>query len=142
MASLSNFKKILVPVDFSKTSQKALDQAIALAAQSKASLVLIHVVTFTAAATVEQFSMIEWYQRLKEDAKKNLQKLQKRISIKSEIVVETGVPFDVICQTAKKKKADLIVVSTHGFSGIKHVLLGSTAERVIRHATVPVLVVR
>lgn len=142
--SSSQFKKILVPVDFSKTSQKALDQAVILAKQSKASLVLIHVVTFTVAASVEQFSVIDWYQHLIKEAKKDLEKLKQRLSnsVPIEIVVETGVPFDVICKTAKKKKVDLIVITTHGYSGIKHVLLGSTAERVIRHASCPVLVIR
>lgn len=136
------FKKILVPIDFSKTSQKALNQAVALAQQSKAALVLVHVVTFSVAASVEQFSVIDWYQSLIKDAKKNLEKLKKNLSLSVETVVETGVPFDVICKIAKKKKADLIVITTHGYSGIKHAILGSTAERVIRHASCPVLVVR
>lgn len=136
------FKKILVPIDFSKTSQKALNQAVALAKQSKATLVLIHVVTFSVAASVEQFSVIDWYQSLIKDAKKNLEKLKKSLSLSVETVVETGVPFDVICKIAKKKKADLIVITTHGYSGLKHAILGSTAERVIRHANCPVLVIR
>ena len=138
------FKKIVVPIDFSKISQKALNQAVAFAKQSKATLVLIHVVTFSIAASVEQFSVIDWYQRLIKDAKKNLEKLKQGLdsSISAEIIVETGVPFDVICKIAKKKKADLIVVTTHGYSGLKHAILGSTAERVIRHASCPVLVIR
>lgn len=140
----AQFKKILVPLDFSSTSQKALNRAIALAQQSQATLILIHVVTFTMVAGAEQFTAIDWYQRLQDEAKKNLQKFQKKIpaSIRSEIMLDTGTPYDLICRAAKKKNVDLIVISTHGFSGLKHVLLGSTAERVIRHATCPVLVVR
>ena len=106
VALSSQFKKILVPIDFSKMSQKALDQALAFASQAKASLVLVHVVTFSVATSVEQFSMIDWYERLIKEAKKNLAKLQKRIpsSLRTEVVVETGVAFDVICKIAKKKK--------------------------------------
>ncbi|MBX7157194.1 MAG: universal stress protein [Verrucomicrobiae bacterium] len=144
MKNPAQFNKILVPLDFSPTSQKALNRAIALAQQSKASLILIHVVTFTMVAGAEQFTAIDWYQRLQDEAKKSLKKIQNKIpaSVRSEIILDTGNPFDLICRAAKKKNADLIVISTHGFSGLKHVLLGSTAERVIRHAPCPVLVVR
>ncbi|HTD65875.1 MAG TPA: universal stress protein, partial [Candidatus Limnocylindria bacterium] len=57
-------------------------------------------------------------------------------------VVRNGVPFHEIAQAAATLKIDLIVISTHGYTGLKHVLLGSTAERVVRHAPCPVLVVR
>jgi nucleotide-binding universal stress UspA family protein len=56
--------------------------------------------------------------------------------------VRVGRPYDEIVLAAAEHKADLIVVSTHGYTGIKHVLLGSTAERVVRHAPCPVLTVR
>ncbi len=57
-------------------------------------------------------------------------------------VIRIGQPFHEIATGAKTLKADLIVVSTHGYTGLKHVLLGSTAERVVRHAPCPVLTVR
>jgi nucleotide-binding universal stress UspA family protein len=57
-------------------------------------------------------------------------------------IVIDGVPFDEIAKEAKAWEADLIVIATHGYTGLKHVLLGSTTERVVRHAPCPVLVVR
>ena len=57
-------------------------------------------------------------------------------------LVEVGVGFDSITSVAKDRSADLIVITTHGYTGLKHVLMGSTAERVVRHAKCAVLVVR
>jgi nucleotide-binding universal stress UspA family protein len=61
--------------------------------------------------------------------------------LKVEASLQLGHPGDQICAQANKKRADLIVTSTHGTTGLSHVLLGSTAEYVVRHAHIPVLVV-
>ena len=58
------------------------------------------------------------------------------------MLVRNGAPFQEITKAAQSQKVDLIVISTHGYTGLKHVLLGSTTERVVRHASCPVLVVR
>ena len=58
------------------------------------------------------------------------------------LLVRDGAPFDEICKAAKEIESDLIVIATHGYTGLKHVFLGSTAERVVRHAPCPVLIVR
>jgi universal stress protein A len=63
-------------------------------------------------------------------------------SITSEELVHIGRPYEEIITVAKEHKADLIIIATHGRSGLKHAFLGSTAERVVRHAPCPVLVVR
>ena len=57
-------------------------------------------------------------------------------------VVDYGRSFQLIVDSARMLKVDLIIISTHGYTGLKHVLLGSTTERVVRHAPCPVLVVR
>ena len=62
--------------------------------------------------------------------------------MKATAVVRDGKPFEEICHTAKTVGADMIVLTTHGYTGLKHVWLGSTVERVVRHAPCPVLVVR
>lgn len=68
--------------------------------------------------------------------------LSKSNGPKVSAVVSEGKPFEEICQTAKTLGTDLIVLTTHGYTGLKHVWLGSTAERVVRHASCPVLAVR
>jgi nucleotide-binding universal stress UspA family protein len=78
-------------------------------------------------------------------AKDHLTKLARRampIHLLREVLVRSGSPFDCIASIARESEADLIVITTHGYTGLKHVLMGSTAERVVRHAPCPVLVVR
>ena len=68
--------------------------------------------------------------------------LAESFGIKISAAVREGKPHEEICEAAKALGADLIVLTTHGYTGLKHVWLGSTAERVVRHALCPVLVVR
>ena len=77
--------------------------------------------------------------------KKELDTLAKKTiepEILKEVLVDVGTAFEVITNVAHDCQADLIVITTHGYTGIKHVFMGSTAERVVRHAPCPVLVVR
>ena len=68
--------------------------------------------------------------------------LRKSTGVNMSAVARDGTPFEEICHAAKTFDADLIVLTTHGYTGLKHVWLGSTAERVVRHAHCPVLAVR
>jgi len=68
--------------------------------------------------------------------------LSKATGVHHSAVVREGKPFEEICRAAETLSVDLIVLTTHGYTGLKHVWLGSTAERVVRHAPGPVLVVR
>src|SRR5207244_5663633 len=68
--------------------------------------------------------------------------LRKSTGVNMSAAVRDGTPFEEICHAAKTFGADLIVLTTHGYTGLKHVWLGSTAERVVRHAYCPVLAVR
>ena len=83
--------------------------------------------------------------RMMRDGRSMLDELRRRAiapTVTSDAVVAIGKPYQEIVATAKKKNADLIVIATHGHTGLKHALIGSTAERVVRHAGCPVLVVR
>lgn len=140
--------RILVPVDFSSLSDHALDRAIVVAQHNKAALILVHVVepvAYPVDFLVVPAEMEDANLQLSRTAKERLGALAKEISgrgIPCESTVEIGRAYHQIVETARKKKADLIVLPTHGHTGLKHVYLGSTAEKVVRHAPCSVLVVR
>jgi universal stress protein A len=135
-----NLKRILVPVDFSPCSKKALQYAIPFAQQFDAELTLLYVLQpnppMLEMAPVETENV--------RDATRELEALRGTVpaAIRAGAVVRTGQPHFEIIEVAKQSGSDLIILSTHGRSGFERVLLGSTAEKVIRHAHCPVLVVR
>jgi nucleotide-binding universal stress UspA family protein len=140
-------KKILVPIDFSECSRKALQYALPFARQFDAALTLLYVVEPIPYTGSEHYEMnlplLE--KQMREGAEKNLAELaEKEIGDRARVEksVRSGRPFAEIINAAETRDIDLIVISTHGHTGLKHVLLGSTAERVVRHAPCPVLVVR
>jgi nucleotide-binding universal stress UspA family protein len=135
------FRKILVPVDFSRQGREAIDYAATLALASRATVYLLHVVETLSYA--EQFGEVlmetskmelQWAERLRE--------LQTTLppELESLVVTRSGTPFEEIVAAAQELDCDLIVMSTHGRTGLMHVLIGSTAERVARHSTRPVLI--
>ena len=141
-------KKILVPTDFSECSTKALDYAVAIAEQSGAELILLHVVEpvyYPAYGQDIPTALAEFPQDLMKVSQEGLEKLSReKIAgrVPARLVVETGSSYNTIVESAKSLGVDLIIIATHGYTGLKHVLLGSTAERVVRHAPCPVLAVR
>ncbi|MBI5774259.1 MAG: universal stress protein [Verrucomicrobia bacterium] len=140
-------KKILVPVDFSACSRKALKYALTFAEVFRAELVLVHVVQehYFPGAEFGAMDFPILLSQLKESAGRELQALvQQEIADRLPVltVIRTGQPANEIVEAARKAQADLIVIATHGHTGLKHVFLGSTAESVVRHAPCPVLTVR
>jgi nucleotide-binding universal stress UspA family protein len=143
-------KKILVPTDFSLHSDRAVSAAIELAQPFGATVTLLHVVPMSDYATYaarlapgsSEFDRLQ--SSLHEAATKSIAAEVARLSSKLELSGDTvdGPPPAEICAYAKEHGFDLIVIGSHGLSGFKHLLLGSVAERVVHHATVPVLVVR
>jgi nucleotide-binding universal stress UspA family protein len=135
--------KILVPYDFSEHSEKALSWAVGLAEKFDCRILALHVVQpptyppmMTGFMDPSQFEV-----GLQEDAGKKLKDAaarEKKARIDTRVLV--GEPFWDICRVAKDEKADLIVMGSHGRTGLAHVLLGSVAERVVRHSPCPVLV--
>ncbi len=137
-------RNILVPVDFSAASEKALSYAVPLARQFRAKITLLYVSqeqfygTEFAYLPIEE-SAVNW---AAEDQMKSIASHKIPAELLADTLVRHGVACEEIAKAAKELNTDLIVVNTHGYTGLKHVLVGSTAERVIRHAPCPVLVVR
>jgi len=145
--SYLQLQKVLVPVDFSEFSKKAVRYAVRFAEQFSAALVVVHVVEPVRypESVIIPPEMEEANQARLKQARKSLAAFARKevpAKIASECVVRFGVPFDAIVKAAKELDADLIVISTHGHTGLKHLFLGSTAERVVRLAPCPVLTVR
>lgn len=137
----------LVPIDFSEYSLHALDYAIALAGKLYARLTLLHVIQSLPVGGADMGVTLPYayIENLEEDLRRSLESYRERITAKgllSEVVIVHGVPFQEIIETARARQVDLIIMGTHGRTGILHVLLGSVAEKVVRLAPCPVLVTR
>jgi universal stress protein A len=133
-------QNILVPVDFSDCSKKALQYAVAFAKQFGAELNLLYV--------EEPYPIISDLgpvdvQSL-HDTEGELKALRNAVgnAVPATASVRTGIPHLVIAEAARDLKVDLIIISTHGRKGLQRMLLGSTTEKVVRHAPCPVLIVR
>ena len=140
-------KRILVPIDFSDCSKKALQYAKPFAEQFHAEIVLLHVssVNYMVAEGFGGVDLPTLRADLIADAEKQLGEIAKVIESKdaaATLIVREGRAASEIVELAKEEKIDLIVMATHGYSSIKHVLLGSVTENVVRHAPCPVLAVR
>jgi nucleotide-binding universal stress UspA family protein len=139
-------KKILVPIDFSGCARKALQYAIPLAKEHEAAITLLYVVPTIAPAgdfVVADYATVQ--AEMCASGGKQLAKLaldEVRGEVSADTIVHTGSPALEITAVAKSLPADLIVISTHGRTGLKHVFMGSVAEHVVRGAPCPVLVVR
>ncbi len=139
------FRKILCPVDFDDNSLQALELACKLAAQNEASICLLHVVPIPMTATQLPPIPLEPYPVWERDAKARLEQIaHDRLEgkVKYEIVTRSGLPGPTILAAEGELGADLVVMATHGRTGLGHLLLGSVAERVVRESLKPVLVVR
>jgi len=140
------FKHILCPIDFSACSRTALTTASTLAASSNATLMVAHVWELSPYATTGLMSGGDAIEALLGDAERLLAEWAasvKRDHGAPQTTLVRGVPWAEIVQLLEANRAyDLVVMGTHGRTGLKHVLVGSVAERVVRHAPCAVLVVR
>lgn len=139
---------ILVPIDFSNLSRGALNKARQIAQQFGSKLQLIYAVApiiQPVEYAIVPPEMEEVNQRLLAEQKKRLDLLRREVAsggVDCRAEVRLGSAWRVIVDYAKRTKSDLIVISTHGYTGPKHLLMGSTTERVVQHAPCSVLVVR
>lgn len=137
-------QRILVPTDFSMHSEKAIRYAGAFAKQFGAQVTLLHVIE--PAVLGGEFGYVELdYPTYSSDVSSRLESLiTKHVGTAqtARTKVRNGAPYAEIAGEAAEMLADLIIVTTHGRTGLAHVLVGSTAERVVRHAPCPVLVLR
>ena len=136
---------ILVPTDFSRSAHKALRYAVALAGRNGTQITLIHVIK-PLPIDSEAYPILLGFDRRLTDAKSALRKACKEQHLDPPVLrntlVRKGAPHREITDAARELEADLIILATNGYTGLSHVLLGGTTERVIRHAPCPVLVVR
>ena len=139
--------RILVPVDFSQSSFEALEYAIEFAERVAARLIVFHAVHLGYAFTADGYAMCD-LSVLMEDVRKGAEqemqefvRLAKFRGVKFETIVKIAPPASEICAFAEERDVDLIITATHGRTGLKHLLMGSVAEQVVRHAHHPVLVV-
>lgn len=143
---LFRLKRILVPVDFSDCSRKALRYAIPFAREFGASISLLSIVHVPYhGSDFEGISLPMLESELRSSAVKQLEAMAAKelpAEISRDTTVRVGRPFHEIVEAAREGNADLIILATHGHTGLKHMLLGSTAENVVRHASCPVLIVR
>jgi len=142
-----NFRKILIPVDFSSVTEPAVHHGCALAKNLNAAVVLLTVVDDTFPYP-ELFSIDtpneDFYRTLRDKALASMDTLLAKhgAGLAADRVVTRGKPVQAICDFAASEKVDLIVMSTHGTSGLQHALLGSVTERVLHHTPCPVLIFR
>jgi nucleotide-binding universal stress UspA family protein len=142
-----SLRAILVPIDFSECSRKAVQYAVPLARQFNSSLLLVHVmpVHYFVGSEFGPVDVPVPEQELRENSERALTRFA-REEIGGAVPVTTrvcrGQPVHEIVTLAREAGVDLILLSTHGHTGLKHVLLGSVTENVVRYAPCPVLVVR
>jgi nucleotide-binding universal stress UspA family protein len=144
------YKRILVPVDGSRTSARGLEEAIKLAKSQKASLVVLHIVddAILTSSEIVPVYMEEIIKSLRKGGERILARAAAKVRARGvkpkPVLVEKfgGLVADVIIAQARKQRAGLIVLGTHGRRGVTRLVMGSDAEGVVRRTPVPVLLVR
>ncbi len=144
-----SIKSVLCPIDFSDSSEHALTYAIALAQSYDATLKLLHVVQPPLMSVPGDPMVPEFSSEVMEDIAAASRRRLDEIATKTreqvanvETEIATGSPFVEIITVAKDQDVDLIVIGTHGRTGLAHVMIGSVAEKVVRKAPCPVLTVK
>ena len=143
-----DIKKILYPTDFSECSKYALKYGVSFCKEFKAKLYILHIIDNTY-LDPNLYDFLPSEQNLNIDWEGNVNKRIDQLvesEIKDDIEIEKlvgiGTPFVEVINTAKEKEVDLIVIATHGRTGLKHALFGSTAEKVVRKSHCPVLSIK
>ena len=143
-------RRILHATDFSRASGRALEESINLAKQNNAELLVVNVVEPVGQyAAGEDYGGAELYMKIeaaaKQDAERSMQKLMRKLQqakVKAKSLLLKGSSYDQIVKAAKNRKADMIVIGTHGRTGISKLFMGSVAGKVISLARCPVVTVR
>lgn len=143
-----NLHSILCPTDFSEFSEKSIEYACELAEKFHAELHLLNVLQdydAVAPGTGEVSPFTDWLPELRKQSQEQLAKIpgpEWTAKLPVHRTTQVGAPIDEIVKYAKEHNIDLIVQGTHGRRGVKHMLLGSVAENIVRYAPCPVLTVR
>jgi universal stress protein A len=147
-----SYSRILVPIDFSECSKQSISYAARFALRNKAALLLLHVfepshypIKGDEVAKPSSELLKAQADSAEGVAAASLAKMESELrsrGIEAEAYQREGCPFDEIVKMAKYLKVDLIIIGSHGRTGLAHLLIGSVAERVVEHARCPVLVVK
>jgi nucleotide-binding universal stress UspA family protein len=143
---MSPFQHVLAATDFSECSRIALDTAVELARRYDAALTLVHVFTVPVYPYMDMVPMtidIETPAReaAREELDKALAAARMQLPSADAVLKQSGAVWEQILAAAREVGADLVVLGSHGRAGVSHALIGSVAERVVRHSHVPVLTV-
>ncbi len=145
---VNNIKSIMIPIDFSDYSRSALKYAVDFARTFKAKMHLVYVLepsVYPADFSMGQISLpaveVETTRKAMDELE-NLAKTEITSDIKYDTKIRTGSAFVEIIEHARETDTDLIIISTHGHTGVEHLLFGSTAEKIVRKAPCPVLTLR
>lgn len=137
-------RKIIVPLDFSSSSESTIDYASMIAERFAATLILVHVIESLPYSVTDTFQIVEHRRALETLARSLLRNLRDDLRARN-LVVKThlvwGNPAREILAKARREKADLIVMGTHGRTGLPHMVMGSVAEKAVRLSRIPVLTV-
>ncbi len=141
-----SLKNMLCPIDHSDCSKEALKYAVSLAMKDDAKLYLLHVIDIRSFndSLIAMSQQIPDEETLEQLRVKLLDCIPEKIreDMNIEAIVVQGIPFAEIISTAREKEIDMIVIGSHGRTGISHMMLGSVSEKVVRKAPCPVLTVR
>ncbi len=139
------FRKILVPIDFSTYSDPVLNYAATISKKFDARVILMHVIESLSYSVTDSLVLIDHRRALETTVKSLLEIWSKKLSERDVAVttfMASGVAYQEIMKKAHREKIDLIVMGSHGRTGLAHLFLGSVAEKVLRLSACPVLVVR
>jgi nucleotide-binding universal stress UspA family protein len=146
---MTRIRRILHPSDFSSASAAAFARALDMAKTNRAELLLVHVISPVMPMVGDGYVAPNVYEEIeasaRAEAQKQLQKLvakAKKAGVRGRALLVEGVPHEQITRAARAKRADLIVLGTHGRTGLARFLVGSVANRVVSMAAQPVLTVR
>lgn len=142
-------RRVLHPSDFSRASAAAFTRAVALAKASRAELVLAHVMSLPVPMAGDGYIPPRVWEEMEASSRAYAQKQidalvakARKAGVRVKTLLLTGVPHERIVKAARSQRADLVVMGTHGRTGLKRFFLGSVAERVVASAACPVMTVR
>lgn len=142
---MAKAERYLVPIDFSRGSERAFDYALKMARENKGKIIALHVIPAELTYPLVTTRM-DLYHFLERDARAEFEKLAKRKHLggsECELILARGTDFaEILARQAKKLRVSMIVMGSHGRTGLSRWLLGSVAERTLRYATCPVLIVK
>ena len=142
-------RPVLFATDFSTASRPALDQAVAIARSSKSQLLIVHALVTPSPLTLEGAAFPQAYQELEAQIRadaarrlKGLVNVAKKKGVTATALLVRGIPHQEILKVARKRRAAMIVVGTHGRTGLSRLVVGSVAARLVAASSCPVLTVR